>query len=187
MPFILMVGLVMVQAAKDYIFPYIKLDFRPIKVILQYNHSFLHTKVSCDLTVVHLPNQLGTLALRNTKVAQVAKYCFLEVEIRNFFTIYQHLVCEGEIWIIFVQLRPSKGLMATRVENNSQCCNWGLTKAVCNMIGAALFVFNFQVELLQICRPLLMVIILQLPLCLYKLNRQVIYVHNHIHQGKFEV
>lgn len=58
------------------------------------------------------------------------------------------------------------------------------------MIGASLFVFNVQVELLQICRPLLMAIVLQLPLCLYKLKRSVISMddrlplaslHNGIH------
>lgn len=62
------------------------------------------------------------------------------------------------------------------VENSSQFCNSGPTEVVYNMIGASLFVFNVQVELLQICRLLLMAIILQLPLCLYKLQRPVIDV-----------
>jgi len=44
------------------------------------------------------------------------------------------------------------------------------------MIGATLFVFNVQVELLQICRPLMMAMIPQIPLCLYKLKRSVIVV-----------
>lgn len=48
------------------------------------------------------------------------------------------------------------------------------------MIGATLFVFNVKVELLQLCRPLLMAIVLQLPLCLYKLKRSVIGVDDHL-------
>ena len=70
--------------------------------------------------------------------------------------------------------------MATRVENSSQCRNWGPDEVVCNIIGAALFVFNVQVELLHICTPLLMAIVLQLPLCLYKLKRSVISVDDRL-------
>ena len=70
--------------------------------------------------------------------------------------------------------------MATGVENNSQCCNWELVEVVCNMIGYSLFIFNVQVELLQICRRLLMAIILQLPLSLYKLKRLVIDVDDRL-------
>jgi len=66
--------------------------------------------------------------------------------------------------------------VAIRVENSSQCYNWALTEVVCNMIGATFFVFNVQVELLKICRQIQMVIILQLPLCIYKLMRLVISV-----------
>ena len=77
-------------------------------------------------------------------------------------------------------MHPSIGLLTTRVENSSQCCNWGSVEVVCNKIGATLFIFNVQVELLQICRPLLMVIALQLPLCLYKLKRLVINVDDYL-------
>jgi len=55
-----------------------------------------------------------------------------------------------------------------------------LVEVVYNMIDASLFVSNVQVELLQICRPVLMVIILQLPLCLYKLKRSVIDVDDRL-------
>lgn len=70
--------------------------------------------------------------------------------------------------------------MTIRVENSSHYCNWEPTKAVCNMIGATLFVFNVQVELLKICRPIFKEIVRQLPLCLYKLKRLVIHVANHL-------
>lgn len=68
--------------------------------------------------------------------------------------------------------------MTIRVENSSQCCNQGSAEAARNMIGAAIFSFNVEVTIFQICRPLVMVIVLQLPLCLYKLKRWVIGVDN---------
>lgn len=48
------------------------------------------------------------------------------------------------------------------------------------MIGVALLVFNVQVEFLHICRPLLIMIIHKLPLCIYKLKRSVISVNDHL-------
>jgi len=48
------------------------------------------------------------------------------------------------------------------------------------MIGVALFIFNVQVELFQICKPLLMVIVLQISLCLSKLKRSVFSVDDHL-------
>ena len=44
------------------------------------------------------------------------------------------------------------------------------------MIGAALLILDIQMELLQICRPLLMAIILQFPLGLYELQGSVVCV-----------
>lgn len=48
------------------------------------------------------------------------------------------------------------------------------------MIGAGVFLFNLEVEFLQLCKPLLMVTILQFPLCLYKLKRSVISVDDRL-------
>ena len=35
------------------------------------------------------------------------------------------------------------------------------------MIGATLILFEFQIELLQVCGPFMIVVVLQLSLCLY--------------------
>ena len=43
------------------IFSNILSEYWPIKILLRYFHSFLHTKVSCDPTVMHLLNHLGML------------------------------------------------------------------------------------------------------------------------------
>ena len=50
------------------------------------------------------------------------------------------------------------------------------SEEVCNNVGVSLLVLNFDMELLQVCGPFLMVIILQLPLCLYELQGSVVYV-----------
>ena len=66
--------------------------------------------------------------------------------------------------------------MPTRVENSGYGHDQWSAKVVCNIIGATLLVLDIQMKLLQICGPLLMVIFLQLPLCLYELQGLVVYV-----------
>ena len=60
-------------------------------------------------------------------------------------------------------------LVPIGVEHNDQCHDRWLTEAINNIIGASLLILNVQMELLQIGGPFLMVIVLQLPLCLYEL------------------
>jgi hypothetical protein len=64
----------------------------------------------------------------------------------------------------------------TRVEHGGYCYNWWSTEAVCNIIGVSLLVLDVQMKLLQRCGPLMMVIVLHLPLCLYELQGSVVYV-----------
>ena len=53
-----------------------------------------------------------------------------------------------------------------------------------NILGATLLVLDIKMELLQVCGPLLMEIILQFPLGLSKLQGLVIYVDDHfLHQN----
>lgn len=56
----------------------------------------------------------------------------------------------------------------------------GPIEVVYDMIGVSHFVFNVKMILLHICRQLMITIILQLPLCLYKLKRLVIGVDDHL-------
>ena len=44
------------------------------------------------------------------------------------------------------------------------------------MVGASFFILDVKVELLQVCGPLLMAIILQFSLCLHKLQWLIISV-----------
>ena len=79
------------------------------------------------------------------------------------------LVCVAEVSIALAEKRPIRSLMPTRVENGGYGHDRWSVEAVCNIIGATLIVLDVQMKLLQICGPLLMAIILQLPLCLYEL------------------
>ena len=91
-------------------------------------------------------------------------------------TLQECLVCVAEIWIALVEKRPIKSLVPTRVEHGGYCHDQWLAEAVCNIIGVALLVLDVQMKLLQICGPLLMAIVLQLPLCLYELQGLVVCV-----------
>ena len=44
------------------VLPDVLLKVQPIEILLQYCHYFLDPEMPSDLTVVHLPNNLGTLA-----------------------------------------------------------------------------------------------------------------------------
>jgi hypothetical protein len=66
-----------------------------------------------------------------------------------------------------------------RVEHGGYRHDWQSDEEVCNIIGATLLLLDVQMKLLHICGPLLMVIILQLPLCLYELQGSVVYVDDH--------
>jgi hypothetical protein len=46
------------------------------------------------------------------------------------------------------------------------------------MIGASCFILDVEVQLLQVCRPLLMEVILQFSLCLHELQWLMISVDN---------
>ena len=66
--------------------------------------------------------------------------------------------------------------MPTRVEHSGERHDWWSAEAVYNMIGAPLLVLDVQMKLLQICGQLMMVIILELPLCLYELQGSMFFV-----------
>ena len=68
-----------------------------------------------------------------------------------------------------VEKQPIISLMPIRVENDVYGHDRWSVEVVCNIIGATLLVLDVQMKFLQICGPLLMVIVLQLPLCLYEL------------------
>ena len=66
--------------------------------------------------------------------------------------------------------------MPTRVENGGECHDFWSAEAFCNIIGDTLLVLDVKMKLLQICGPIFMEIVLQLPLCLYELQGSVVSV-----------
>ena len=76
-------------------------------------------------------------------------------------------------------MQPPSSLVPIRVEHSDQCHHWWSIEATCNIMGAAILVLNVQMEMLQICGPFLMVIVLQISLCLYELQGSVVCVDDH--------
>ena len=65
-------------------------------------------------------------------------------------------------------MQPPRSLVPTGVEHSDQHHDHWSGEAINNVIGVALLILNVQMELLHIGGPFLMVIVLQLPLCLYE-------------------
>ena len=59
--------------------------------------------------------------------------------------------------------------MAARIECFGECCDWQSTEVIRNAVGASCFILDVEVELIQVCGPLLMEVILQFSLCLHEL------------------
>ena len=98
------------------------------------------------------------------------------MKIWNLHTPQECLVSLAEFWVTLIEKRPIRSLVPTRVEHSGERHDRWSAEAVCNMIGATLLILYVQMKLLQICRPLLMAIILQLPLCLYELQGPMVCV-----------
>jgi hypothetical protein len=103
-------------------------------------------------------------------MAQTTQQPILKMEIINNCVCTQHLVGGGEVKIYIIKLGPSICLMAARVYHHGVYHNWQSIEAISDMIGASCFILDVEVELLQVCGPLLMAIILQFSLCLYELQ-----------------
>ena len=76
-------------------------------------------------------------------------------------------------------MQPLLSLVPIRVEHSDQHHDWWFAEAFCNIIGVTLLVLNVQMELLQVCGPFLMEIVLQLPLCLYELQGSMVCVDDN--------
>jgi hypothetical protein len=66
--------------------------------------------------------------------------------------------------------------MSTGIKNSGKCCHKRSTEAYSDTICAPYFILDADMELVQLGGPLLIVIILQPPKCLYELQRVLISV-----------
>jgi hypothetical protein len=59
--------------------------------------------------------------------------------------------------------------MAEIFYHRGECREWWSAEEINNVIGASCCILDAEVELLQVCGPILMVVILQFALCLHEL------------------
>jgi hypothetical protein len=102
-------------------------------------------------------------------MAQTTQQPILKMEIIDNYVCTQHLVGGGEVKVCLIELGPSICLMAARFYHCGECRNWWSTEAISYAIGASCFILDVEVELLQVCGPLLMAVILQFSMCLHEL------------------
>jgi hypothetical protein len=102
------------------------------------------------------------------------------VKISDSGTYTQEMKCGGEVQIFLVKLGPLRCFMSTRMEHSGKCNHGRPNEAVSDNIGDTSIILDVEMELLQVGGPLLMVVILQFPLCLYELQRLVINVHDRL-------
>jgi hypothetical protein len=102
-------------------------------------------------------------------MAQTTQQPILKIEIIDNYVSTQNLVGGGEVRVYFIELGPSRGLMDARVYHCGECHNWWFAEEINNVICVSYFILDVKVELLQVCGPLLMEVILQFSLCLHKL------------------
>jgi hypothetical protein len=70
--------------------------------------------------------------------------------------------------------------MSMGMEHSGECSHRSPTEVASNTIEDTCRILYAEMELFQVGGPLLMVIVLQFPLCLYELQRLVIIVYDHL-------
>jgi hypothetical protein len=98
------------------------------------------------------------------------------VKIGDIHACTQELIGGGEVWILLIKLGPLRCLMSTGMEHGGECSHGRSTEAVSDTICASCIILDVEMELLQVGGPLLIAVVLQLPLCLYELQRLVMSV-----------
>jgi hypothetical protein len=100
----------------------------------------------------------------------------MNVKIGDIHACTQELIGGGEVRISMIKLGPLRCLMPIGMEHGGECIHKRSTESVNDTICAPCLILDVDMELLQVCGPLLMAIVLQLPLCLYELQRLMISV-----------
>jgi hypothetical protein len=91
------------------------------------------------------------------------------MEISDSYVCTQHLVGVGEVRIYLIEVGPSRGLVATRIKHCGECHDERSIEAIIDSVGTFCFILDVEVELLELCGPLLMAVIIQFSLCLHEL------------------
>jgi len=99
----------------------------------------------------------------------MAQQPFLKMEISDSCVFTQHLVGGREVKTSLKELGPPEGLVVVGVYHYGECYNWRETEAISDAVGVSFRILYVEMELLQVCEPLLMAVILQISLCLHEL------------------
>jgi hypothetical protein len=86
----------------------------------------------------------------------------------------------SEVRILLIKLGPLRCLMPLGMEYGGECNHGRSIEEGSDMICSPCLILDVEMELLQVCKALSMLVILQLPLCLYELQRLVIIVDDCI-------
>jgi hypothetical protein len=102
------------------------------------------------------------------------------MKIGDNYTYTQEMIGGGEVWILPIKLGPLRCFVFIGMEHSGECSHKRLIEAINEMIGDTCLILDVEMELMQVGGPLLMVVVLQFPLCLYQLQRLVINMYDHL-------
>jgi hypothetical protein len=98
------------------------------------------------------------------------------VKIGDIHTCTQEVIGGGEVRILLIKLGPLRYPMPKIMEHGGECSHGSSTEAINDTIFSPCLILDVDMELFQVCGPFFAPIILQLPFCLYELQRLVINV-----------
>jgi hypothetical protein len=98
------------------------------------------------------------------------------VKISDICSCIQELIGGGEVHILLIKVGPLRCLIPIGLEHDGECSHGRSTEVVSDTIFSHFIILFVEMELLWVGGPLLMVVILQIPLCIYELQKLVISV-----------
>jgi len=98
------------------------------------------------------------------------------VKIGDICACTQEMISGGEVMILLIKLGTLRCIIPIGMEHDGEYIHGRSTKEINDMICAPFIILNVDMKLLQVCGPLCMAFVLQLPMCLYELQRLVINV-----------
>jgi hypothetical protein len=98
------------------------------------------------------------------------------VKVSDIHACTQELICGGGVKISLITLGPLQCLIPIEMEHGGECIHKRSTKEINNTMFPPCLILDVEMELLQVCGPLLVEVVLQHPFCLYELQRLVIKV-----------
>jgi hypothetical protein len=90
------------------------------------------------------------------------------VKISDIHSCNQELIGGGEVWIFLIKLGLLKCLMSTRMNHGGERNHERSIESVIDIVFSPCIILDVEMERMQVGGPLMMVVVLQLPMCLYE-------------------